>query len=133
MGDASRLVEECRAHGVGSLLWPVTQYRPPLENMQALTTGVYGKRNVHEGKQCMDRVMWEDPSFKTLLNKLCPGNDGYEKFQQRLKRDKEQQAQRALRPARSSPLAARKSASASASAARKSLSTQAIPSRSSAL
>jgi hypothetical protein len=109
-GDVISLVEQCRQFGVGSALWPVSadMYRPPEKSFKALTSGEYTRRNVYDGKQCMDRVMWEDQEFLKMLEDKCPGNDGLKRYQMRLKAMEKEQAARAARPPRSrAPLRSR--------------------------
>ena len=135
-GDVISLVEQCRQFGVGSALWPVSadMYRPPEKNFKALTSGEYTRRNVYDGKQCMDRVMWDDQEFLKMLEDKCPGNDGFKRYQMRLKAQEKEQAARAARPPRSrAPPMSRTARAASPSrvpASRKSRATASPASRS---
>ena len=101
LGDSCSLVQQCKDYGVGSHLWPASMFRPLDENFPALTSGMYGKRNVHEGKQCMSRAMWADQGFRDELDQKCPGNNGYEMYLKRIRLEEERLAAKAAMPPRS--------------------------------
>lgn len=73
-GEPCSLATECGIHGVGGPYWPVDVWRVPNEDIAKLGDGNLsaGHEKLTAGRDCMTRVMWNDPARRPELD-ACGG------------------------------------------------------------
>lgn len=66
--DVCPFVPKCGKYGVGSPDWPIDKHR--IDDPEALAR--IGKDNLRDGRRCMTKLIWEEPSYGESLRK-CGG------------------------------------------------------------